>query len=45
MFPLALKAMREQEVAYRLAHRLIDREYRDELGNPRPSLYPRWSGS
>ena len=44
MYPFALKAMREQEVAYRLAHRLVEREYRDELGNPRPWLYPRVVG-
>lgn len=41
LYPAYLKGLREQEVAYRLAHRLIDREYRDELGNPRPWLYPR----
>ena len=44
LYPSALKAMREQEVAYRLAHRLVEREYRDELGNPRPWLYPRVVG-
>lgn len=40
MYPDALKNLREQQVAYRLAHRLVDREYRDELGNRRPWLYP-----
>jgi type III restriction enzyme len=40
----ALKAMREQEVSYRLAHRLVERDYRDELGNPRPWLYPKVLG-
>ena len=44
MYPEFLKRMRTQEVAYRLAHRLLEREYRDELGNPRPWLYPKVLG-
>ena len=39
--PEALRQMRSQEVAYRLAHRLLEREYRDELGNPRPWFFPK----
>ncbi len=41
VFPEHLRDMREQEVAYRLAHRLLEREFRDELDNPRPWLYPK----
>ena len=44
VYPEFLKAMRTQEVAYRLAHRLLEREYRDQLGNPRPWLYPKVLG-
>lgn len=36
--------MRPPEVAYKLAHRLLEREYRDELGNPRPWLFPKVLG-
>ncbi len=42
--PEALRRMRPQEVAYRLAHRLLEREYRDELGNARPWLFPKVLG-
>ena len=44
LYPEFLKSMRLQEVAYRLAHRLLEREYRDELGNPRPWLFPKVLG-
>lgn len=44
VYPEFLKSMRTQEVAYKLAHRLLEREYRDELGNPRPWLYPKVLG-
>ena len=44
VYPEFLKTMRVQEVAYKIAHRVLDREYRDELGNPRPWLYPKVLG-
>lgn len=44
MYPEYVKRMRTQEVAYRLAHRLLERDYRDELGNPRPWLCPKVLG-
>jgi type III restriction enzyme len=44
VYPEFLKAMRTQEVAYKLAGRLLEREYRDELGNRRPWLFPKVLG-
>lgn len=43
-YPDYLRDMREQQVAYRLAHLLVTREYPDELGNPKPWLYPKVLG-
>jgi hypothetical protein len=40
MYPAALKEMREQQVAFKLAHALLDKHYRDPVGNPRPWLFP-----
>ncbi|MGQ0465465.1 MAG: BPTD_3080 family restriction endonuclease [Sporichthyaceae bacterium] len=36
-----LREMRIQEVAYKLAHRFLDVEYRDQFNNPRPWLFPK----
>ncbi|OCB15432.1 BPTD_3080 family restriction endonuclease [Mycobacterium intracellulare] len=44
MYPEAIRALRKQEVAYRLAHKLLERDYRDKLGNRRPWLYPKVLG-
>ena len=41
MYPEAIRSLRDQEVAYKLAQRLVERDYRDSLGNRRPWMFPK----